>query len=180
MAGYSMKFVWHIYVFLYILLFLGFFVWINIMHSNINVISVSALVLPTIVVIALYISQREIKYQAKHVGLVICLSLFVGAFYQLWVHEQQSNFSYSKWSENPKERVWMVDDLLSQYDFIGMDVLTLESILGKATDTSYFEAPRRLVYYLGDERGLISIDSEWLTFDFNEEGFVTTVNIMRD
>ena len=69
---------------------------------------------------------------------------------------------------------------MSQYDFIGMNVFTLESIIGKATDTSYFEAPRRLIYYLGDERGFISIDSEWLVFDFNEEGIVTKVNIMRD
>lgn len=175
-----MKFVWHVYVFIYILLYLGYFVWIDFMHSSLNVISVSALVLPIIFIIALYIAQREIKYTEKHVGLVICLSLFVGAFYQLWVNEQKSNFSLSKWIEEPRERIWMVDDLMSQHDFIGMDVLTLESIIGKATDTSYFEAPRRLIYYLGDERGFISIDSEWLVFDFNEEGVVTKVNIMRD
>lgn len=175
-----MKFVWHVYVFIYILLYLGYFVWIDFMHSSFNVISVSALVLPIIFIIALYIAQREIKYTEKHVGLVICLSLFVGAFYQLWVNEQKSNFSLSKWIEEPRERIWMVDDLMSQYDFIGMDVLTLESIIGKATDTSYFEAPRRLIYYLGDERGFISIDSEWLVFDFNEVGIVTKVNIMRD
>ena len=177
-----MKFVWNIYLVLYILLYLVYYWWIeNInMHSGLNVISVCALVLPLLFMISLYIAQKEIKYTAKHIGVVICLSLFVGAFYQLWVNEQKSNFSLSKWNEEPRERIWMVDDLMSQYDFIGMDVLTLESIIGKATDTSYFEAPRRLIYYLGDERGLISIDSEWLVFDFSEEGVVTKVNIMRD
>ena len=61
-----------------------------------------------------------------------------------------------------------------------MDVSSLESILGKENDTSYFEAPSRLVYYLGDERGFISIDSEWLIFDVNDEGIVTNVNIVHD
>ena len=150
------------------------------MHSRFNVVSVTALVLPLVFIGALYLSQREVKYWAKHVELIICLALFGGAFYQLWVHEQQSDFSIVKWEAEPYERVWMVDDLLTQYDFVGMDVSSLEAILGKDTDTSYFEAPRRLVYYLGDERGFISIDSEWLVFDVSEEGIVTNVNILRD
>ena len=175
-----MKFVWHVYVLIYILLYLCYFWWIDVMHSSFNVISVTALVIPLAFIVALYISQRQVNYRAKHVELVICLSLFVGAFYQLWIHEQQSNFSMVKWIAAPNERVWMVDDLMTEYDFIGMDVLSLESILGKETNTSYFEAPRRLVYYLGDERGLISIDSEWLVFDVSGEGIVTNVTIMRD
>ena len=150
------------------------------MHSSFNVVSVTALVSPVVMIVALYLSQLKVNDRAKHVELVICLSLFVGAFYQLWVHEQQSNFSTAKWHAEPRERVWMVDDLLTKYDFTGMDVVSLESILGKESDTSYFEAPRRLVYYLGDERGIISIDSEWLIFDVNDEGIVTNVNIMRD
>ena len=175
-----MKIIWHVYVVLYILLYLGYFWWIDLMHSRFNVVSVTALVLPIAFIGALYLSQREVKYRFKHVELVICLALFGGAINQLWIHEQQSNFSNVKWIAEPNERVWMVDDLLTKYDFVGMAVLSLESILGKETDTSYFEAPRRLVYYLGDERGFISIDSEWLVFDVNEEGIVTNVNIMHD
>lgn len=175
-----MKIVWHVYVVLYIVLYVGYFLWIDFMHSSFNVISITALVLPVVLIVALYLSQREVHYRAKHVELVLCLALFVGAFYQLWIHEQQSKFLTDKWTAAPHERIWMVDDLLTQYDFTGMDVLSLKSILGSETDTSYFEAPRRLVYYLGDERGFISIDSEWLVFDVNEEGLVTNVNIMRD
>lgn len=175
-----MKIVWHFYVVLYIVLYLGYFWWIDLMHSRFNVVSVTALVLPIVFIGALYLSQRKVKYRAKHVELIICLALFAGAFYQLWVHEQQSNFSSVKWIAEPHERIWIVDDLLTQYDFVGMDVSSLALILGKETDTSYFEAPRRLVFYLGDERGFISIDSEWLVFDVSKDGIVTNVNIMRD
>lgn len=47
----------------------------------------------------------------------------------------------------------------------------------KVTETSYSDAPNRSVYYLGNERGFISIDSEWLVFDYNEKGVVTNVQI---
>ena len=175
-----MKIVWNMYVFFYIFLYFGYFWWIDAMHSRFNVVSITALVLPVVLLVGLYLMHLKVTNLATHIGLVICILICTGGLYQLWVHEQQSYFTMDKWIAKPEERVWMVDDLLKQYDFIGMDVLTLESMLGKETDTSYFEAPKQLVYYLGNERGLISIDSEWLVFNVDEDSIVMNAIIMRD
>lgn len=149
------------------------------MHSRFNGLSITAVVLPVVLLILLYRYRRKGANWTAPFAFILCLSLGVGAFCQLWLHEAESRFTMDKWAAEPRERVWMVDDLLAQYDLIGMDVLSIERILGKETDTSYFEAPGQLVYYLGNERGLISIDSEWLVIDLNEE-IATDVRIMRD
>ncbi len=150
------------------------------MHSGLHVFSVSALMLPVILLVVIYMFIRKEVGWTTHTALVICLAICTVAIYHLWMNEQQSHFTKVKWTLEQEERVWMVDDMLSQYEFVGMDVLAVESILGKETDTSYFEAPNRLVYYLGSERGFISIDSEWLVFDMNEKSVVTNVQILHD
>lgn len=150
------------------------------MHSSLNGISITAIGIPFVLLVVLYRWRKKSANGTTHLAFILCLSICAGAFYQLWQHEQESIFVTDKWIATPEKRVWMVDDLLSQNDFIGMDVFSIQSILGKETDTSYFEAPRRFVYYLGNERGLISIDSEWLILDVNEEDIVTNVQIMRD
>ena len=53
------------------------------------------------------------------------------------------------------------------------------ALLGEPNnDYGYFNADNRYVYYMGAERGLISIDSEWLILDFKDgivsESFITT------
>ncbi|WIV17352.1 hypothetical protein QPK24_12995 [Paenibacillus polygoni] len=175
-----MKMMWRIYVLSFIVLFTGYYCWIQLMHSTFNLFSITGIVLPLILLIALYMVNRKAGSWATHTALVICVTIFAGAVYQLWVHEQKSHFTMVHWVNEPENRVWMVDDLLAKYDFVGMDALSIESILGKETETSYFEAPDRSVYYLGNERGFISIDSEWLVFDFDEQDRVTNVEIMRD
>ena len=37
-----------------------------------------------------------------------------------------------------------------------------------------------MVYWLGPERGFMSIDSEWLTLNFDQAGKVRDVDIVRD
>ncbi|MFJ7933231.1 hypothetical protein [Sporosarcina sp. NPDC096371] len=175
-----MKTVWNMCMSLYILLYFGYFWWIGAMHSRFNAGTITALVLPVVVLIVLYLLQRKVTNRATRIGLVICILICTGGLYQMWVHEQQSYFTMGKWIAKPEERVWMVDDLLKQYDFIGMDVLTIESMLGNETDTSYPEASKQLVYYLGNEPGSLSIDSEWLVFDVNEDSVVTNAIVMRD
>jgi hypothetical protein len=53
------------------------------------------------------------------------------------------------------------------------------AIVGKPTKTEYFKE-WDLVYWLGPERGWVSIDSEWLVFRFNSQQKVTDCKIVRD
>ena len=52
-------------------------------------------------------------------------------------------------------------------------------LLGDATNTDYFKEDNNVVYYLGDERGFISIDSEWLVITF-DNNIVVEVKIETD
>ena len=61
-------------------------------------------------------------------------------------------------------------NLLEDYEIVGMQKADVVELLGNDnTDYGYFNEENRLVYYLGAERGLISIDSEWLILDFANE-----------
>jgi hypothetical protein len=60
-------------------------------------------------------------------------------------------------------RIRMVDDLLRRHRFEGMTRQQVTAILGEPDKTEYFRE-WDLVYWLGPERGFISIDSEWLDF----------------
>lgn len=94
-------------------------------------------------------------------GLILAI-IVAGIMYQY-----QHSFSTSKWERNPDERTKIVDDLLEDYELIGMRESDIIELLGKDNnDYGYFNEKNRLVYYLGPERGLISIDSEWLILDF--------------
>lgn len=88
-------------------------------------------------------------------------------------------FSSESWQKHPEKRINMVDDLLAKYQLKGMSKEEIISLLGESTDTEYFKTESNMVYYLGPERGLISIDSEWLVLEM-QDNHVTEVNILRD
>ncbi len=88
-------------------------------------------------------------------------------------------FSSESWQKYPEKRVDMVDDLLSKYELMGMTQEEVISLLGQSTDTEYFKTENNMVYYLGPERGSISIDSEWLVLEV-QKNQITKVNILRD
>jgi hypothetical protein len=52
-------------------------------------------------------------------------------------------------------------------------------IVGEPIDTGYFR-DWDLVYYLGDERGFISIDSEWLLFKLDDQKKVVNCRLATD
>ncbi|MBS6367001.1 MAG: outer membrane protein assembly factor BamE [Clostridiales bacterium] len=87
-------------------------------------------------------------------------------------------FSTEQWLAEPAERVKIVDDLLERYDLVGMTSEAVEALLGPPADETPFTEADTYYYYLGDERGLISIDSEWLALTFSDgvvvEAAVTT------
>jgi hypothetical protein len=58
------------------------------------------------------------------------------------------------------ERVYIVDDLLNEHNLIRKTRNEVNRLLDAPTDTTYFNDENNIVYYLGDERGVMSIDSE--------------------
>jgi hypothetical protein len=73
----------------------------------------------------------------------------------------------------------MVDDLLSQRRFRGVARDEVVALLGEPRRTAYFNE-YDLVYWLGPERGFISIDSEWLVFRLDAAGRVTEYRLVTD
>ncbi len=91
-------------------------------------------------------------------------------------------FDSAKW-KNPelvadRIRIKMVDDLLRKHDLVGWSKEDIDDLLGVPPKTGYFSA-YDYVYWLGPERGFISIDSEWLVIKFNQ-GKVAEVGVAHD
>jgi len=76
-------------------------------------------------------------------------------------------------------RIRMVDDLLSRHSFLGMTRDQVTGIIGDPDKTDYSE-DWNMVYWLGPERGFMSIDSEWLVFQWDGQKKVTGYRIVRD
>jgi hypothetical protein len=73
----------------------------------------------------------------------------------------------------------MADWLIRERQLIGKSRAELISLLGEPTATSHFR-DYDLVYILGNERGWISIDSEWLLIKLDGAGRVSVAEIGRD
>lgn len=76
-------------------------------------------------------------------------------------------------------RIRMVDDLLRRHDLQGMTRDEVAALIGEPDETNYFR-DWDMVYWLGPERGFMSIDSEWLVLRLDEEMQITEVRIARD
>jgi hypothetical protein len=73
----------------------------------------------------------------------------------------------------------MVDDLLARNQFRGQSHAQVVALLGEPRRTDYF-SEYDLVYWLGPERGMISVDSEWLVFRLDGEGRVAEYRLVTD
>ena len=71
------------------------------------------------------------------------------------------------------------DDLLENYSLVGMTEEKVLALLGQPSEETPFTEQNTLCYYLGDERGLISIDSEWLVLSL-QDGVVSSADITTD
>jgi len=78
-----------------------------------------------------------------------------------------------------KPRGCMVDDLLARYKFVGITRAAVVRLLGEPQPTAYFRE-FDLVYWLGPERGMLSIDSEWLVMKLDRDGRVVEVKLVTD
>ena len=72
----------------------------------------------------------------------------------------------------------MVDDLLKKHELIGMSKNQINELLGIPEPTGYF-SDFDYVYWLGSERGLIPMDSEWLGVKFKNDIVIESM-ILRD
>ncbi len=136
--------------------------------------------------------QRRFAITVWVVLGVTCLTSIAGfAWFQLHMltgyEVKPLAFDSMQWRTTPAKfshdsvRLRMVDDLLATRTLKGMEKSEITELVGPADDTPYFDEPRRMVYWLGQERaGLVSIDSEWLLIDFDEHGIATAAELARD
>jgi hypothetical protein len=73
----------------------------------------------------------------------------------------------------------MVDDVVKRFLSVGLTRDSLLRVLGPADSTDYFRE-YDFVYWLGPERGWMSIDSEWLVVRLDPAGNVSEVRIVTD
>lgn len=76
-------------------------------------------------------------------------------------------------------RLGMADRLIARGTFQGKTRAEVVQLLGEPPPTDYFHN-WDLVYWLGPERGFMSIDSEWLVFRFAADGRCSEYRIVRD
>ena len=89
-------------------------------------------------------------------------------------------FTQERWEEAPEQRIQIVGSLFAKYELQGQSQGDILSLLGEDdSDRGYFTAPDRMVYYLGDEPGLLGIDSAWLILSL-EKNIVTMYSITTD
>lgn len=175
---------------LYLLLYMGYNWIIKHLHASYSLISISAILLPFLVFLLLLWGSgkraddqpdNQQKRNRKRIALTLLGS--IPPLYSallLGINEYQSHFTVERWRTNEQERVYMVDDLLRQYPLIGMTKDDVTALLGPPTKTHCLQADDHLVYYLGDERGLIRIDSEWLVIRLDGGGNVIEYQVLTD
>lgn len=94
-------------------------------------------------------------------------------------------FQLTDWHDTAKVngplsiRGCMVDDLLATSDFHGRPRADIVRFLGDPPKTGYFRE-YDLVYWLGPERGFMSIDSEWLVFRVDTTQRVVEYRLVTD
>ena len=111
---------------------------------------------------------------------IVCLGLVV-----VYVRMSWRRFDARVWQDavisarSPYPRRQMADDLLRRGLLKGLTADSLVRLLGPKPKTDYF-ASWDFVYWLGPERGFISIDSEWLVVDLGTDGKVARAEIVTD
>lgn len=76
-------------------------------------------------------------------------------------------------------RLQMIEWLMRSRRLDGLTQPEVVALLGSRRNTSYFRE-WDFVYLLGPERGIFSIDSEWLVIRFGPNGRVSDYRVVRD
>jgi len=190
---FSQKLIWRLFSFyigLYAFLYAGYILMITLAHSSYSIISIPAILFPFLFLLLfeLALSKKTDSYgkQAKKLKTKLTVITILSSMTLLFcivvlgVNEYHSHFTTEKWLHNESKRVYMVDDLLNDHELKEKTKADVIRLLGLPTETDYFKEDHNIVYYLGNERGLISIDSEWLVINFNNQEKVTSYKILAD
>ena len=111
--------------------------------------------------------------------------LVFGGYRELREWAQRMPFDSHVWTtrlfdENKEPvRIRMVDNLIQKYELRGMTRSEIIDLLSEPPETGYF-SEYDFVYWLGPERGFLSIDSEWLAIKFGPDDRVRKFAIVRD
>ncbi|WP_375089793.1 hypothetical protein ACDZ29_02830 [Peribacillus sp. RS7] len=178
----------YLYVLLYALIYFIYIFYINAVHASISLMSISALLLPF--VLLLFFQWISWKYTDQHnkrkikIRFIVLSSLgFSLLFYSvvmLGVNEYESRFTTERWLNDDEGRVYLVDDLMNDHELIGKTKEEVTTLLGPPTETEYFKEKDNVVFYLGAERGIIRMDSEWLVIWFDGSDKAVKLELRTD
>lgn len=132
---------------------------------------------------------RWLRVALSVTGLA-ALTLVVGGWFFLRSLSPMSRcnerrFTSARWNDTTLAfgpvavRGCLVDDLLRRRELRGRTRTEIIALLGEPPKTDYFR-DYDLVYWLGPERGLMSIDSEWLVFRLDASGRVVAYRLVTD
>lgn len=130
------------------------------------------------------ICRRVIDVSMRTASVLVLLGLLALFLGQYGVGEYHSRVEFSSDAWKHEElipegvRLTMVDALLADPGVVGRSRSQIDDLLGKPDETSYFR-DYDYVYWLGPERGKISIDSEWLGLKFRSD-VVVEAHILTD
>lgn len=124
--------------------------------------------------------ERKKPKQFNYIAVSILLAVILGVVTEGVIYRLKHTFSTEKWLNNPDERTAIVDDLMKKYELVGMNAQEVTALLGEhGKDLDGLSDDIRYTYYLGPEKGFISIDSEWLILIF-KDGVVSECYVMTD
>ncbi|OJE53318.1 hypothetical protein BAQ48_04795 [Bacillus luti] len=176
----------YVYFCLYVVMYLIFIFVMDIVHMSLSVNSILVVVMPFVLLVMIQwaiihvsVNRNKEKKQVLSVMIIALIPLIVCTV-QLGVNEYTSKFNQNRWLNDADKRVHMVDDLLQKYKLIGKSNEEIIKLLGDPTETRNEEVGATTSYYLGNERGFISIDSERLVLQFDNDGNVIEYKVQRD
>jgi hypothetical protein len=100
-------------------------------------------------------------------------------------YSQRGQFDSASWKaaawktavgRHSHARLRMVDDLLHRYNLVGMSRAKIVDLLGEPSSNESKQTSSEYIYYLGPERGFISIDDEWLDIKFQGDLVVSALD----
>jgi hypothetical protein len=119
-----------------------------------------------------------------YIILAVSLLGFVGSIVIIWFwYFRSQKFDPVIWQDQTQIqsgiRLRMADQLISNQTLINLTRAEVIKQLGNPASTVYFK-DWDMVYYLGDERGFMGIDSEWLVIRLDVNERVRDYKILRD
>ncbi|MCE4047432.1 MULTISPECIES: hypothetical protein [Bacillaceae] len=165
----------------YVLFYFACIFIINIGQSSFSIISVPAVLVPILLIWITGLMRRKGKLTLTNsISLLLFTIPPIICLYLLGQNEYKSTFTTDKWLQYETERTYMIDDLLANHPLKGKQEQEIIALLGSNIEMNYFKEDDNIVYHLGMERGLVSIDSEWLVIHLDDNRVADKVEVVTD